>query len=137
MFFFSLEGFTIVFEKKKVFFLKIFFLDLTITFFLIFFFKKILFYHKKKQSWAELEIKLNIVFKVDIYAAGVVLFILIAGFPPFARPSTIDWWFKKLKEKNYDRFWTAHERNVYFSEEAKTLIQGMLAFDPTERCDTL
>jgi hypothetical protein len=30
----------------------------------------------------------------------------------------------------------AHERNVDFSQEAKTLIQGMLAFDPTERCDT-
>lgn len=71
--------------------------------------------------------------KVDIYAAGVVLFILIARFPPFARASTADWWFNKIKEKKFDRFWMAHERNVDFSQEAKTLIQGMLAFDPTER----
>merc|ERR1711879_525313 len=71
--------------------------------------------------------------KIDIYAAGVVLFILLAGFPPFARSSTTDWWFNKIKEKNFNRFWRAHERNVAFSDEAKTLIQGMLAFNPEDR----
>jgi len=71
--------------------------------------------------------------KIDIYAAGVVLFILLAGFPPFAKTSSLDWWFHKLKQKNYAKFWRAHERNVKFSDEAKVLIQGMLEVDPKDR----
>jgi hypothetical protein len=30
---------------------------------------------------------------VCLYSCGVVLFIQLAGFPPFQRPALNDWWF--------------------------------------------
>lgn len=71
---------------------------------------------------------------VDIFSLGVILFITIAGFPPFqeAKPDT-DWWFHKLSSKRFKLFWKAHERTAKFSNEAKELLIGMLAADPNER----
>jgi len=71
---------------------------------------------------------------VDIFSMGVILFITIAGFPPFqeAKADT-DWWFNKLQKKDYKLFWKAHERTAKFEPEAKELLQGMLAADPNER----
>jgi len=65
--------------------------------------------------------------KADIFAAGVILFIMLAGFPPFQNAVPNDWWFDKLMKKKYRLFWMAHERTAEFSDEAKTLIQAMLA----------
>jgi len=72
---------------------------------------------------------------VDIFSLGVVLFITIAGFPPFqeAKDDGTDWWFDKLKKKRYNLFWRAHERTSSFSKDAKEIIQGMLAANPAER----
>jgi len=71
---------------------------------------------------------------VDIFSLGVILFITIAGFPPFqeAKPDN-DWWFHKLAKKKFSLFWKAHERTAKFSPEAKELLVGMLAADPNER----
>jgi len=68
--------------------------------------------------------------KADIFAAGVILFIMLAGFPPFQNAIPSDWWFDKLKKKKYKLFWMAHERTASFSKEAKEILQDMLA--PTE-----
>jgi len=72
---------------------------------------------------------------VDIFSLGVILFITIAGFPPFqeAKSDGSDWWFDKLRKKKYALFWKAHERTAKFSDEAKEIIQGMLAAKPAER----
>lgn len=71
---------------------------------------------------------------VDIFSLGVILFITIAGFPPFqeAKPES-DWWFHKLAKKKYSLFWKAHERTAKFTQEAKDLLVGMLAADPDDR----
>jgi len=71
---------------------------------------------------------------VDIFSLGVILFITIAGFPPFqeAKPEE-DWWFHKLSKKKYGLFWKAHERTATFSPDAKDLLVGMLAANPAER----
>merc|ERR1719150_1835184 len=68
---------------------------------------------------------------VDIFSLGVILFITIAGFPPFqeAKPES-DWWFHKLTKKKYNLFWKAHERTAEFTPEAKELLVGMLAASP-------
>jgi len=71
---------------------------------------------------------------VDIFSLGVILFITIAGFPPFqeAKPEN-DWWFHKLAKKKFSLFWKAHERTAKFSPEAKELLVGMLAASPDDR----
>lgn len=71
---------------------------------------------------------------VDIFSMGVILFITIAGFPPFqeAKADT-DWWFNKLQKKDFKLFWKAHERTAKFTPDAKELLQGMLAADPKDR----
>jgi len=69
----------------------------------------------------------------DIWACGVVLFIMLAGFPPFQKPSLSDWWFNKLSSNKHALFWQAHSRTAYFSEQAKDFINKILATDPEKR----
>jgi len=71
--------------------------------------------------------------KADIFAAGVILFIMLAGFPPFQNAVSKDWWFDKLQKKKYKLFWMAHERTASFSPEAKDILQKMLAPREAER----
>lgn len=73
--------------------------------------------------------------KADIFAAGVILFIMLAGFPPFQDAQASDWWFDKLTKKKYRLFWMAHERTASFTSEAKLILQTMLAADPDDRPD--
>ncbi|CAM6000187.1 unnamed protein product [Sphagnum balticum] len=73
---------------------------------------------------------------VDIFAAGVILFIMYAGNPPFEKASPTDPYYKIIKEKKYEVFWKAHSRkrpNGFFSESFKNLFVRMVAFDPSER----
>eukprot|EP00494_Astrolonche_serrata_P027086 UN27349 len=42
--------------------------------------------------------------KVDIFAAGVILFICLAGFPPLQNATREDWWFDKLQKRNTNYF---------------------------------
>jgi len=73
--------------------------------------------------------------KVDYFAAGVILFILLSGFPPFKQTENSDWWFDKIDKGKNDLFWMAHERKVSFSQPAKDLIDGLLHTDPEKRFD--
>jgi serine/threonine protein kinase len=56
---------------------------------------------------------------VDVWAAGVVLFLMIAGFPPYMQQG--DWWHNKLTTNRLHLFWAAHVRNAAFSEPIKVL----------------
>lgn len=74
---------------------------------------------------------------VDLFALGIILFILYTGHPPFnsANPST-DAHYKLLCEGKADLFWKQHSRNKaegFFSEEFKDLITNMLQLDPVAR----
>jgi len=73
--------------------------------------------------------------KTDIFAAGVILFICLAGFPPFQNAVQADWWFDKLMSHKYKLFWMAHERTSKFSDSAKDIIQRMLEPKPSARVD--
>jgi len=69
----------------------------------------------------------------DLFAAGVILFIMLAGFPPFQIANKTDWWFNKLMSDKHSLFWKAHERTAYFSDAAKDLINKILSPDPSKR----
>lgn len=69
----------------------------------------------------------------DVWACGVILFIMVAGFPPFQKPNLTDWWFQKLASNKHNLFWEAHSRTAYFSDSIKDFINKVLAPDPTRR----
>lgn len=69
----------------------------------------------------------------DIFSAGVILFIMLSGFPPFQEISSRDWWFDKLKKGKARLFWKAHARNATYSQTVMDLIQRMLQPDPAKR----
>jgi len=71
--------------------------------------------------------------KCDVWACGVVLFIMLAGFPPFQKPSDDDWWFNKLNHNKHALFWQAHSRSACFSDSVKDLINKILSTDPAKR----
>uniref|UniRef100_A0A8W8KQ93 non-specific serine/threonine protein kinase n=5 Tax=Magallana gigas TaxID=29159 RepID=A0A8W8KQ93_MAGGI len=70
-------------------------------------------------------------FKVDIWAAGVILYILLCGFPPFASPSNDqEELFDQIAEGRYE-FTSPYWDDV--SESAMELISDMLVVDPADR----
>merc|ERR1712113_681564 len=71
--------------------------------------------------------------KVDVWASGLVIFIMLAGFPPLEKADLTDWYFKRLHRGQLDSFWKMHERSANFSRQAKSLIEGMLEPDAKKR----
>jgi serine/threonine protein kinase len=69
----------------------------------------------------------------DIWACGVIIFIMLSGFPPFQKTDSSDWWFDKLSRGKHALFWKAHMRTVYFSPIVQDLINKMLEPNPKKR----
>ena len=72
----------------------------------------------------------------DLFAVGVLLFIMVAGNQPFGRAIPTDVLYGYIYSQNYFRFWTKQQQNRRgegFSTEFISLISNMLAFDPTQR----
>jgi len=79
---------------------------------------------------------------VDLFAAGVILFIMVAGTPPFGKADyRTDAFYKLFDKAKIDIFWKAHERqkpkiegrDTFFAPEFVDLINKMFAVDPTKR----
>lgn len=75
---------------------------------------------------------------VDLFAAGIVLFIMVTQHPPFAMATPKDPHYKTISANRVDLFWKLHSRNKpggldFFSESFRDLITSMLSFDPTHR----
>ena len=71
----------------------------------------------------------------DLFACGVILFILINQTPPFFSAKQSDRYYSYFLTQN-DFFWTLHSRNKpqgLFTPEFKELINAMLAFTPAQR----
>lgn len=75
---------------------------------------------------------------VDIFAAGVILFVMITGHPPFSKadPKACPY-YKCLCVNKHSTFWTAHSKNKprtdFFSENLKNLFNGLFSHDPAQR----
>ncbi|CAI2368000.1 unnamed protein product [Moneuplotes crassus] len=75
---------------------------------------------------------------VDLFAAGIILFIMVAQHPPFNKASPKDPHYKTISANRPDLFWKLHSRNKpggleFFSPEFRELISSMLSFDPVHR----
>ena len=75
---------------------------------------------------------------VDLFAAGIILFIFITGHPPFNQAKTNDRYYQLICMNNHEKFWQYHSRKKpngeeFFSEDFKNLINSLLAYDPTHR----
>ena len=74
--------------------------------------------------------------KADIFASGVILFIMYAGNPPFEKAAINDPYYKLIKDKNFATFWKAHSRRRpvgFFSDTFRSLFESMVAFNFAER----
>lgn len=73
---------------------------------------------------------------VDLFAMGIIIFILYTGHPPFAQAKKEDAHYRSFYKEEYESFWSVHEGNKpkgYFSEDFKDLITHMLQYDPSNR----
>lgn len=69
----------------------------------------------------------------DVWSAGVVLFIMLTGFPPFQIAERGDWWFDRIVKGQYSHFWKAHLRNTRLSEDAMDLMSKIFVAKPEDR----
>jgi calcium/calmodulin-dependent protein kinase I len=70
--------------------------------------------------------------KVDCWSLGVILYVMLCGFPPFYDDDN-EVLFKLIQEGSYD-FPSPYWENV--SENAKDLIRSLLVIDPAKRLST-
>jgi len=74
--------------------------------------------------------------KVDLFAAGVVLFIMLSGHPPFLKTTVTDAYYRLFRQKRLEIFWNEQSKRKpqgFYSLTFMNLIESMLAFDPMER----
>ena len=67
--------------------------------------------------------------KADMWSVGVIIYVLLVGYPPFMEDKQQDL-FRKIRSGEYEFF---EEDWVEISEEAKDLIKSLLVTDPAQR----
>ncbi len=68
--------------------------------------------------------------KNDIFACGVILFIIVNGYPPFREAKLKDPWYKNLYMGFFQKFWEMHSSKLSLATpEFIDLINGMLCLE--------
>lgn len=70
-------------------------------------------------------------FAIDLWAAGVILYIMMTGFPPYDQASRTDQRFDLIIKGNLMR--QLKNWGINLSEDAGDLLQNMLLLDPRDR----
>jgi serine/threonine protein kinase len=73
--------------------------------------------------------------KVDVFAAGVILFVCYCGHPPFNQATDNDPYYRAFLKSN-DKFWEFHAKQnpqKKYSQSFKELVNSMLCADPVKR----
>lgn len=71
---------------------------------------------------------------IDLFAAAIILFVMVTGKLPFVKADPCDRTYKLLCTNKHEQFWKIHEINKKnVSESFVDLMNCMLAFDPTQR----
>jgi len=76
--------------------------------------------------------------QVDLFAAGMILFIMVAQHPPFSSATPKDPYYKCIAANRADIFWKTHCKSKeggvkFFSDDFKDLFEKMVALDPNAR----
>ncbi len=72
--------------------------------------------------------------KADIFSAGVCLFLMVTGCPPFGEASSRDAYFRLLLRKNKTAYWNIY-KSLELSPEFRSLFEHMTEADPARRID--
>ena len=70
--------------------------------------------------------------KSDIFALGVLLFVIKLGKYPFGMSNYFDKGYRLIMEKNYEKFWQDFKKDNV-SKEFKDFFNHLICYDPSER----
>ena len=74
--------------------------------------------------------------KADLFTLGSLLFCMLTGAFPFGSASLTDGYYSLIVKNRFDKYWKVVEQTRpagFFSAEFKSLIEGLLAFNPNNR----
>jgi len=69
----------------------------------------------------------------DLFACGVIMFIMLWGYPPFETANASDNWYRPIATKKFKKFYKKHKAMEGLDASAKELLVQMLAYQPSER----
>eukprot|EP00344_Euplotes_crassus_P004575 CAMPEP_0197009382 /NCGR_PEP_ID=MMETSP1380-20130617/49875_1 /TAXON_ID=5936 /ORGANISM="Euplotes crassus, Strain CT5" /LENGTH=379 /DNA_ID=CAMNT_0042430601 /DNA_START=108 /DNA_END=1247 /DNA_ORIENTATION=+ len=73
---------------------------------------------------------------VDLFAIGIITFLIYSKHPPFLKAANNDQYYRLLIGNRQDLFWAFHSKSKeegYYSESLRDLLQWLFAFNPMER----
>lgn len=83
--------------------------------------------------------------KMDVFAAGIILFQMVTSHLPFETAEPSDPIYRSIAAGRFDVFWSIHtnfnpKEEIHFSDDFKHLMQSMLALEYEKRptvCEVL
>ena len=72
----------------------------------------------------------------DLFAAGVVLFVMYSGSPPFISTKNTDKIYKLIRDKNFAKFWSLHEKKKplgFYPDDLKRLLSSFFSAEIDRR----